>query len=207
MRFAQQLFLILTITLCAIAPAHAGERTVYLVNVGWHVGIAIPVDGTLRRALPEAAAFPDAAFLEIGWGDETFYRAKEPSTFMALKAPLSPTPAVVHLYALDRPVKAAFERSEVLAFTLDDSRFAALFGYIHASFQRDVAGHGQPTGPGIYGASSSRFYKATGEFHLLRTCNTWVAEALAAAGLDIDPDGIITADGLMAEARTALARR
>lgn len=201
--------LILTILVGVLAAiqARAAERTIYLVNIGWHVGIALPVDKTLRRAMPEAAAFPEATFIEIGWGDREFYQAQDPGSLMALKAALMSTDAVVHLHGFASPVAERFSQSEILAVTLADQEFAALFGHVHASFERGGGGGASEViGPGLYGASS-QFYKATGEFHLMRTCNTWVAEALAAAGLDLDPDGIITAGGVMDAARTAIANR
>jgi uncharacterized protein (TIGR02117 family) len=207
MNRALQLLLSILIVVLASVPAPAAERTVYLVNVGWHVGIALPVDNTLRRAMPEVAAFPGARFIEIGWGDRAFYQAENPGGLMALKAALTSTDAVIHLHGFTRPVAERFSRSEVLALTLSDREFAALFGYIHASFERAGAdGASVMMGPGLYGGAS-QFYKATGEFHLMRTCNTWVAEAMAAAGLDLEPDGIITAGGVMDAARAAVIHR
>ena len=47
--------------------------------------------------LPEAADFPDAAFLEFGWGDRTYYPAKKKTLGMTLAAALVPTPAVMHM--------------------------------------------------------------------------------------------------------------
>lgn len=201
------LILFLLAPLWASVPVLAMERTVYLVNIGWHVGIALPIDSALRRAMPEAAAFPDAEFIEIGWGDRDFYRAEDPGNLTALKAALLPTNAVVHLHGFARPVAERFNRSEILEITLSDREFAGLFGHIHASFERGGnGGASEVEGPGLY-AGSSYFYKATGEFHLMRTCNTWIAEALAAAGLDVNPQGIITAGGVMEAARTAVGER
>ncbi|MDG2284944.1 MAG: DUF2459 domain-containing protein [Alphaproteobacteria bacterium] len=202
--------LLASLGLCLLAalPVSAAERTVYLVNIGWHVGIAIPVDKTLRRALPEISAFPDADFIEIGWGDEDFYRAEDPGNMTALRAALTPTEAVVHLHGFSNPVADRFPRSEILELKLSDEEFAGLFGHVHASFQRSGdGGSSEALGPGLYGSESSRFYKGTGKFHLLNTCNTWVAEALAEAGLDVDPEGIVTATSLMQAARTAIADR
>jgi uncharacterized protein (TIGR02117 family) len=201
------LFLTVLLGLWIIAPVSVTARTIYLVNVGWHVGIAVPVDKTLRRAMPESATFPDANFIEIGWGDRDFYSTEDPGTLLALKAAVLPTNAVVHLYGFSRPVAEQFSKSETLAIKLSDQEFAGLFGHIHANFKRGGdAGETEMTGPGLYGPSS-HFYAATGEFHLGRTCNTWVAEALAAAGFDINPDGIITATGVMEAARDALTIR
>jgi uncharacterized protein (TIGR02117 family) len=207
MHRAGLLFFSFVLCLCATTPGWTANRSVYLVSIGWHVGIAVPVDAALRRAMPEVARFPDATFVEIGWGDSAFYRAEDPGPFMAMKAALLPTNAVVHLHGFSRPVAEQFPRSEVLEVMLSDEEFAALFGHIHATFQRGGdGGASEPLGPGLYGASS-QFYKATGEFHMMRTCNTWAAEILAAAGLDLDPKGIITASGLMEAARAAIEKR
>jgi hypothetical protein len=47
----------------------------------------------------------------------------------------------------------------------------------------------------------SLFYAAATGYSLNRTCNKWSALALAAAGLDIDPSGVILAGQLTARAR------
>lgn len=188
------------------SPARSAERSVVLVNIGWHVGIVLPIDETLRRAMPELAAFPDADHVEIGWGDRDFYQAESPGPFTTLSAPLVPTDAVIHLHAFSGDVDARFAASETLKVGLSDQEFAGLFGHVHASFDRGDSVKTEPLGPGLYNGASW-FYKANGEFHLARTCNTWVAEALAAAGLDVDPSGIITASGVMDAARDAIQSR
>ena len=47
----------------------ASDRVVHLINLGWHVGIAVPLDGTTRELLPVAIYYPSAITLEIGWGE------------------------------------------------------------------------------------------------------------------------------------------
>jgi Protein of unknown function (DUF2459) len=47
----------------------------------------------------------------------------------------------------------------------------------------------------LYG--DSKFYSARGRYHLLYTCNTWIADALRAAGLPITPVYAMTAGNLM----------
>lgn len=187
-------------------PARSSERSVVLVNIGWHVGVVLPIDETLRRAMPELAAFPDADYVEIGWGDRDFYQAESPGPFTTLSAALVPTDAVIHLHGFSGPVKDRFAASETLEIGLSDQEFAGLFGHVHASFDRGNGAKTEPLGPGLY-EGTSWFYKANGEFSLARTCNTWVAEAMAAAGLDIEPSGIITASGVMDAARDALRDR
>ncbi len=201
-----RLLCILLATCCTLGPAQASHRTIHLVDIGWHVGIVLAVDETLRRAMPELAAFPDADFIEIGWGDADFYPAKAPGVFTALQAALLPTAAVIHLHGFSGSVTDRFARSDVLAFRLSPREFAGLLAHINAGFDRGGGSEGMALGEGLYGASS-RFYNAKGKFHLARTCNSWAAEALASAGVDIKPGTIITSGGLMAAARKALAKR
>ena len=57
--------------------------------------------------------------------------------------------------------------------------------------------HGIPVIMGLY--PHSRFYPAKRQFALWNTCNTWVAEALAAGGFPISPSFVITAGQLSEE--------
>lgn len=41
---------------------------------------------------PEAADFPDATYLGLGWGDAEYYPARQPTFDMTLRAVLGPTP-------------------------------------------------------------------------------------------------------------------
>ena len=53
----------------------------------------------------------------------------------------------------------------------------------------------------VPGEGAGRFYAAQGRFHLGNTCNTWTARMLRAAGVDIDPGGVVTAGDLMGRLR------
>ena len=54
------------------------SRTAYVVGNGWHTAIVMPRDKAAATGLlPEAADFPDAAYLEFGWGDRDYYPAAE----------------------------------------------------------------------------------------------------------------------------------
>ncbi len=208
-----RLFIALCISLAVVfgtarqIQAESPEKLIYLVNYGWHVGIALPVDDTVRRALPDIARFLDAAVLEIGWGDADFYRAKNPTTAMALAAALQPGPTVLHIHAVRQPLRNTFPAAEILAIPTNDVGFGSLLTYIAHSFDLNDRGQPKSRGAGLYGPDRSWFYAATGEFHIFRTCNRWTAEAMAAAGLAIEPSSVITASTLMDAARTALTKR
>ena len=165
------------------------------------MGIILPVDNILKRNLPETKDFPEAKYLEIGWGDKRFYQSTDPSMDIALDALFTATPSVVHVYGFKKPVEAAFSKSETLKLEILDENYSNLLRFIYRSFVRNADGAGRPLGKGLYGERTSQFYAGTGDFHLFNTCNTWVADALKVAGFNINAQGIITANNLMEQAR------
>ncbi|MEQ9135807.1 MAG: DUF2459 domain-containing protein [Thalassobaculum sp.] len=197
MRFA----LLLLILLVAVGPAAAG-RTVLAVNIGWHVGLAFETGDLDRAGFPEIADFPGARWIEVGWGDESFYRDPEAGVAAALRAAFASTGTVLHVVAMPAHPERYLPGAEVVAIRLEDAQFDRLMAYVSGSIDRGGRPRAAALGPGLYPVSG--FYPAHGEFSLNRTCNTWVAEALAAAGLAIDPDGVAQAGTLMARLRGAL---
>jgi uncharacterized protein (TIGR02117 family) len=206
------IFLIqLTLLLVAISfvsgKSKAKERHVYLISTGWHVGIAVPVDNILKRNLPESLSFPNASFLEISWGEKHFYQAPNPSFAMAFNALLTSSPSVIHLYGFSNGVNLVFEKAEIIKINLNDRNYSKLLNFIHKSFTRNANGSSRLEGPGLYGIKNSRFYTANGKFHLLNTCNTWAANAITKAGVEVDFQNIVTAEGLMSEVRNSVRNK
>lgn len=182
----------------APAPPDAGPpaHTVYVFGDSWHAGIVIaradlPRDGRL----PETADFPRAAFLEFGWGDREYYPEPQPTAGMALRAALVPSPSVMHVAGFSEPPDRRHPDAEVLAVSLSTAAFDRLVTNIDAAFDRPEGGRAEVVARGLY--PESHFYPAHGGFHLFNTCNTWVARQLAAAGVDLSPAGVMTANQLM----------
>jgi uncharacterized protein (TIGR02117 family) len=184
--------------LAAAAGAQARTYTVLITSNGWHTDIAIARADVPAGRLPEAADFPDAVYLHFGWGDANFYKSRDPGVGTAIGAAF-PGPAVVHLAGLARRPAETFRGMEEIALTLDAAQFGKLVGHLHDSFARNGARRAASSGAGVY--DFSRFYPATGEFHLFNTCNTWTARGLAAAGLPVTAGGVRTADDLMEQLR------
>lgn len=182
---------------------NTGPRTrlVHVISNSWHTAIIAPAI-VATGALPEAADFSGAAFLEFGWGDRTYYPAKEKTISKALTAALVPTSAVMHMAALQAPPKDGSLGLEVLSVKLTEAGFQHLAKAIAKEFERPPGGRAKPISRGLY--SDSYFYHALGKFHLFNTCNTWTARMLRAGGVAISPSGIVTADGLMDRLREAL---
>ncbi|MEX2647816.1 MAG: DUF2459 domain-containing protein [Alphaproteobacteria bacterium] len=191
---------------CAPAPAPlvvpaGGEpvAAIHVVSNGWHSGLVLARSDLGTESVPEAADFPDAHYLEFGWGDREYYPNPRPTLGMALAAIATPSPAIMHVAGLTGPPETARAGDEVIALGVSAEGLAGLVAAIDASFERPEAGPARPVAAGLY--PGSRFYPAKGSFHLFNTCNTWIARMLAAAGLDIAPSGIVTAEDLMSKVR------
>ncbi len=203
--------LLVWLAACAAQPAPSTppdidvqRHTVFVTANGWHSGIVITRADLPAGRIPEAADFPGARLVEFGWGDAEFYPAKETTIGMTLRAALVPTPAVVHVAGLAAAPVHRGAKAEVVRLGLDEAGLRRLVDFIDSSFDRGGRARVAASGPGLYAAS--RFYPATGRFHLLNTCNTWTARALRTAGFAGIDAGTTRAEGLMRQVRR-LGRR
>ena len=199
--------LVLSLTLfgCATAPplpAPEGQwRTVHVVNHGLHTGLVIArVD--LLEVLPGLAeAFDDGDFLELGWGDEDFYRAAQPTLGLTLQALFWPTASALHVIKVAGDPRQAFAGRELIEVRLAEHGYRQLLGFVAARFARSAQGALLVLGPGQY--AESRFYRAEGSYSLVYTCNTWIAEALVTGGCPLAWATAVTAGQVMARLRRA----
>ena len=182
-------------------PAPAGEPTVriFVVSHGYHAGLVLPrgslADAASRRGYPALVAvatrFAAFSFVEIGWGDEEFYRSvptiASVTIPMAARALFLPgNRSVLHLVGLSSPPRAAFPLADMIALDLSSEGFERVLVRIDATFAPAGAGHpADDAGPGLYGPS--RFYRARGTFNILHVCNHWLADLLDAAGVPTAP--------------------
>jgi uncharacterized protein (TIGR02117 family) len=194
---------------CAAVPssrltdAQSPDQAVRVVSNGWHTAIVIPrVELAASGLLPEAEDFPDAAFLEFGWGDRVYFPAERVTLGITLEAALIPTPAIMHIAGLSRAPELAHPDAEVLTVMLTETGLGLLIGSIAADFERPEEGRAMPVAPGLY--PNSHFYPAHGAFHLFNTCNTWTARKLSEGGVELSSSGVVTADDLMARLREAI---
>lgn len=191
-----------------LPPTDDGPRihAVRVVSNGWHTAIVVPRSEVVATGLlPEAGDFPDASFLEFGWGDRVYYPAKRKDLGMALGAALTPTPAVMHLAGLGDAPELIYPGSDIVRVPLTQGELNHLVRAIAGEFERPDGGRARSVSRGL--RPDSNFYNALGTFHLFNTCNTWTARMLRAGGVDLSPSGVVTADELMARLRAALAER
>lgn len=172
-------------------------ETVYLVSHGWHAGIVFEREPV--RGWPLADDFPDAEYLEVGWGDKDFYQTRDPHWALAAKAVLLPTASVLHVAGFSGAVADTFPASEILSIRLSPEAFEQLSRHVADSIAMDTTGQVEALGPGLYG--HSRFYLSRDTYHAFNTCNVWTARALRAAGCPVAPAGAITVDDLLRQVR------
>jgi uncharacterized protein (TIGR02117 family) len=110
---------------------------------------------------------------------------------------------VLHAVKIDGDPRRRFAASEVIEVRVTEDGYRRLLAFVAGTFTHSAAGTLAALGPGLYG--ESRFYQAEGSYSLFYTCNTWVAEALAASGCPMSPTAVITAGSVMSQLRRVTA--
>lgn len=199
------LFLAVSCGACAAPISNAQPSSesdprimIYLVSHGWHAGIVVRYAGISDVIWPAAEDFPDAEYLEVGWGDMNYYQTPNAHIGLILKAALLPSASVLHIVGFSGPVQTYFPHSEIIEIELSSAGFGQLSRTIAASFATNNAGDIISLGRGLYG--NSHFYQSNESYHLFNTCNVWTARTLRAAGLPITPMGTVTVEDLMSQA-------
>jgi len=168
---------------------------VYIVNHGWHTGFVMSTN-VIYQHLPELKErFGETPSLEFGWGDKGFYKAKEITTGLVLRAILWPTESVVHVVSVPTKAPEYFPNSEIVKICLSDAEYSGLVRFMVHSFGLDENKNINALTNGIYG--NSQFYKGTGDYYLFNTCNKWTAKGLASSGMDISINFKLTASSIM----------
>ena len=168
-------------------PARGGEYRVGLVIGPIHTDLLIPLTPAVRSRLALVTAagvpldLPGAEWLLIGWGAHDFYTTAGTYADITAQATwrgVTGDSAVLRLDAIGHIA----DFGGISQIALDAVQFAALLNIIDATFQRDAAGNPVVIDhPGF--TASDQFFAANGHFNILHTCNVWVGEVMAAAGI------------------------
>lgn len=107
----------------------------------------------------------------------------------------------MHLVGFSDAVDHFYRGATVTELRLSTTAYGRMVDYINETFAREKSLGRARAAPGLF--PDSRFYPAKRSFSLLRTCNTWVAEALEQAGLPIASGFVITAGNLRSQLESA----
>lgn len=180
-----------------------GNKDIFVVNHGWHTSIILKVEDINSSVWQIDSVFKKHQYIEIGWGDEAFYKSSDPSIWMTLQAALIPTSSVLHVRALSRHDLSIFSKENIIKISLSQIAYTKLLAFIENSFaKRDSKSI--ILSKGLY--PNSFFYLSNKKYHILHTCNVWTAEALQSAEVDILPFFTITTDALFSQIRESEER-
>jgi uncharacterized protein (TIGR02117 family) len=168
------------------------------VRHDWHTGLVVKYDDIDPHLWPEKDDFPEALYLEVGWGDRDFYQTPRPGLGTLLQAALKSPASVLFVIGLPTGVTRYFPYADILEIPLSQRGLEELVRFIHATYKRDASGQTIPLGPG-HNHRHSIFYLAEGDYSLFNTCNSWISKALQAAGLPIKT--ALRAGGVMSQAK------
>ena len=202
-----------TLILGCASPSATRERTpeeplayrLWVVDHGWHTAIVVRLRDVDSALWPEVADFAGAELVEVAWGDREFYMAEQPSAWLAVKAAFFTSGSALHVAGLGASIESDFPASDVVELAVSRRGLDAMTRLFHDEYQRGDDGRPVRLAAGL--SSNSWFFAARSRYGLFNTCNTWVARALRAAGLDVTAAGIVTAGGVMRQARRATAAR
>ena len=196
-------FLICLLVIASRAPAAADWactaegpscKLVLVAHDSWHAAIILRKADIPSDPLPELVDFPDAEFIEFSWGDKDYFPNPDAGVFTAIKAAFWSSGSVLHLVGFRGNPKSFYRSGELVELRLTTNAYGQLLQYISHTFFRPPSSDRAEASAGLF--TYSRFYPATHKFSLLKTCNTWVAEALKSAGLPVSPGHVMTANSL-----------
>lgn len=184
-------------------PAHPGDpapiSSVDVIAAAWHTEVGVPtygIHGPLATLLPD---FPGAHELVFGWGQRTFYMARNPGVGDALVATF-PSASVMLVIPVFASPNAAFPGSEIFHLDVSQPGLDRLEEYLWRYIKKGSDGRPIRIGPGPFPGSA--FYASGVTYDLARTCNTFTVEGLRVAGLPISADGVILASQVVDRLRS-----
>ena len=178
-------------------------RSIYIVRRGWHTGVAVPTIDWPNPDWSLLREFPEANYLEFGWGDERYYQAEQGNIWLALRAALWPTASVVHVIGLREPLLDNVHAADIVEVRIPVDRLQTLATAIEREFAGDEP---NPTGAKLRSAPDpNRFFKGQQRFFFPHMCNWWTATRLHDAGCHIVPATVIFAARVIDEARECRA--
>lgn len=197
MRGIVAFFLAVLLSGCAAIPPPAacvtGETgaAIWLVDRGWHTELLVPAYAVTGPLAAATGRFPGAGLIAFGYGKRDWITAEEQSIGTILAGPI-PGPGVVEVTG------RAGLPAGAIRLPVGDG-MAGLLRFLTASLADPAAP------PAVTSRFGQHFHDSSIGYSLAYTCNTWVAEALASAGLPVRVTGVVRTRGVLAQA-SALPR-
>ncbi len=176
---------------------------VFVVSQGWHTDIGVEANRLQGPMAVFRSVFPGARYVMFGYGKRTFMTAPADELAEYLLGPF-PGPAVIETLGLAGDPGQAYGPAHTIRLALSGGADAALSAFLWRALAHGRDGGPKLVAPGWF--KGGLFYAATARYSLDHTCNSWVAEALQAAGLPMRSD-LVFSGQLMARAARIAARQ
>lgn len=180
-------------------PRGQTPRTIYVLHRGLHTGVIIRAVDIPSGIWPEHWEYPNAEYLEVGWGDSRGYRY--PLTCgIAFRAMFESKASVLLIHAFIGSVTNEYAgiAKEIIAVRLSTRGFARLCAYIQSTYV--LGPRGRPIAlPSAY--FDENFFLAHDHYSAVNNCNNWTARALRAAGCPIRPRWSLFPGSVMRQTR------
>lgn len=178
-------------------PAVAEDVTLTVIKHDWHSSIAVPLAAVRGRLLDAVHAKPGDDTLVIGFGARVWMGQPGRGLPDAIDA-LSGSPGAVQItseYGLPYPGDPI---TETVALHVSPQAVQALADFAYQAITKQPDGTIKPYAEPVAG---NCYYDSTVHYGMLHNSNSWIAEALHAAGLPISPDNIVRASAVIRAAR------
>jgi uncharacterized protein (TIGR02117 family) len=183
----------------AVDPSPLGAHRIFVLGHGYHTGLAVHARELPDAAWPALHDFPDAEYLELGWGNREYYPRQHPGVWLALRALFTPTSSTLRVVPVAGPLTRFFRDSEIIELQVSQAGFERMVEFVRQTHELDAYGGAIAISSELH--DGSRFYASPRTFHAFENCNVWVARALEAAGLPVHPETAITAGMLLRQVR------
>jgi uncharacterized protein (TIGR02117 family) len=166
-------------------------HTIYFIKQRWHTAVVFHTEDVDSTILPEIKFFSGSELIDIGWGDEAFYQHPDFEWDLAYHALFYATPSTLRIEGIFISKEKYFDISEIVVeIKISNEQLRIILKYISDTIRRDDEGEAEILSTQYL--DRVYFLKAKGEYHLFNTCNTWLAEGLNKAGIEIEDDIVLT---------------
>ena len=156
------------------------EHSIYLSTNGVHLFVVLRKSDCASELLEGLNLTVDDQYLAFGWGDENFYLNTPTWSDLtignALKALFLKSPTLINV------TRYRHLSDNWIEVPVSKEQFAAINDYLLGYFQTDDKGHKIHLIADGYSMRND-FYRANGNYSMLKTCNTWVNSAFKNNGL------------------------
>jgi hypothetical protein len=185
-------------------PGHTGSVPIYLLADPLHTSLVFDLRWLEDSGYRKPVEIGEHRFVAMSWGDETAYLQKRWLTpGEVYRALFTRTPSVMECIPFDWKVEEVCLHQRVYVAAIRKDCGWALANFLNSHSECDRDGHPVTIGPSSWGRGRLIRCPRHLPYDISRMCNNWTAEALATAGLAIDPDRVLMAWDVIRPATSA----